>query len=89
MGICVNCAHKGTCTLVSYYHAQGEHIVKCGKRKPITNADRIRQMTDEQLAAYIGHASLCVTIQGEDGGAWCSQYGSCNECIRDWLRQEV
>lgn len=54
-----------------------------------THADRIRAMTDEELAAYLGHASLCVTIQGEDGGAWCSQYGSCNECIRDWLKEEA
>lgn len=54
-----------------------------------TRADQIRAMTDEELAAYIGHASLCVTIQDEDGGAWCSQYGSCNECVRDWLRQEA
>lgn len=57
--------------------------------EPQTHADRIRSMTDEQLAAYLGNASLCVTIQGEDGGEWCSQYNSCNECIRDWLRQEV
>jgi hypothetical protein len=59
------------------------------KRRAISRADNIRAMTDEELAAYIGHASLCVTIQDEDGGAWCSQYGDCNECIRDWLRQEV
>ena len=54
-----------------------------------THGDRIRSRTDEELAAYIGHASLCVIIQGEDGGAWCSQYGDCNECVLDWLRQEA
>lgn len=57
--------------------------------EPQTHGDQIRAMTDEELAAYLGHASLCVTIQGEDGGTWCSQYGSCNECVREWLRQEV
>lgn len=65
--------------------------VPCRKNRTVepTKADRIRSMSDEELAAYLGHASLCVTIQGEDGGAWCSQYGSCNECVRDWLRQEA
>lgn len=66
--------------------AERELVRKMQKQ---TRADRIRAMTDEQLVAYLGHASLCVTIQGEDGGAWCSQYGSCNECVRDWLRQEA
>lgn len=54
-----------------------------------TNGEKIRAMTDEQLAAYIGHGSLCNTIQEEDGGEWCSQYGTCSECILKWLRQGV
>lgn len=80
MGICVNCVHKGTCTLVSYYEAQGEHVVKCGKRKPITHADRIRAMSDEELAKKMsGLESFALTC----GGGWPP------EKWLEWLRQEA
>ncbi len=64
----------------------------CGlfKPKPQTNADRIRSMTDEELAEWL------------DGGFrdadWCdiskfSNYDCmevpCFGCIIDWLKQEV
>ncbi len=51
----------------------------------ITNADRIRAMTDEELAkeldekGYCPHNVLvCVNVR-----RWC------NKCVRDWLKQEA
>ena len=61
---------------------EGSHY----KPKPITNADRIRAMTDEELAELIG------TDQRNggcpNGGARNCQE-SCVKCWLDWLREEV
>ena len=50
--------------------------------KPITNADRIRAMTDEELVKFIE----------DTGTAGCpnparSCRASCRDCIMDWLQQ--
>ena len=49
-----------------------------------TNADKIRAMTDEELAKGM-HAFMC---------RWCPKptsecIGKCEECLIDWLRQEA
>lgn len=58
------------------------------EQKPMTNADRIRAMTDEELAveihAYTMHyAPWCdyhCENEGDDG---------CDKCIEKWLKQPV
>lgn len=60
--------------------------------KPKTNADRIRAMSDEELAFIL--ASPCVEIP-----PWCVNHPECphidkdpvpcDECALDWLQQEV
>ena len=55
-----------------------------------TNADRIRNMTDEQLAdiftqeiyRYRRHFSCCVLDK-------VCQHDDCYECFLDWLKREV
>lgn len=86
---CDNCKHKDCWEYADPCDSCTDLTGDPTNWEPQTNAVRIRAMTDEELAAYLGHASLCVTIQGEDGGAWCSQYGDCNECLHEWLRQEA
>lgn len=55
-------------------------------RKPQTNADRIRAMSDEELAEYMGDVKTW-------GG--CPNHGArncqedCYKCWLDWLRQEA
>lgn len=53
-------------------------------RKPQTNADRIRSMSDEELAELlcIDH---CVQIRGNN--KLCD--GTCFLCVEEWLRQPV
>ena len=55
--------------------------------EPMTNADRIRAMSDEELAEYIGQHTLCDRIQDE--GDWCDKRAVCRDCLTDWLRQPV
>jgi hypothetical protein len=51
--------------------------IPCGNYIPPTNADKIRQMTDEELAEW-----LCCNCAG-DG------YGNRAEDWINWLKQEV
>lgn len=55
--------------------------------KPITNADRIRSMTDEELADWLGVYCNGQTAQ-EVGKPCVSDMGSCEECWLDWLKEE-
>lgn len=47
--------------------------------KPVTNADRIRSMTDEELAEWINKHDCHTNLYGYDH----------KEAIYDWLRQEA
>lgn len=52
----------------------------------MTNADRLRKMTDEELAEFLYHAW--------NNAAWCSAKDcaddeSCFPCWLDWLKEEV
>lgn len=73
-------------------------FVKCSRReefmnsenrkKPATNEDRIRSMSDEELAewlaypvcAYAGCEKNCPAIQGNEGM-------NCNANVLEWLQQ--
>ena len=58
-----------------------------GKRKPQTNADRIRSMTDEELARFIFigcDGRKCVETDESE-----SIPHQCERCWLDWLKQEV
>ena len=55
------------------------------EQKPSTNADRIRAMSDEELAGFI--------VRPYDLPGWCETCGphsaaNCVNCWLDWLRQE-
>ena len=77
MGGCKNCANM-----------DNEYCFACNdgnQFKPMTNADRIRSMTDEELAEFLFHAW--------NNASWCSakdcpDEDSCLPCWLDWLKQE-
>ena len=58
----------------------------CEDCKPMTNADRIRQMTDEELEKIIGVCECCFcAYRGECEKASCF----CESGKIAWLKQEV
>lgn len=64
------------------------------ERKPLTNADRIRAMTDEELAEWIAKHMYCAECMffNDDNGTcnYKQRYGKgCNGAMLDWLRQEA
>ena len=53
------------------------------RTEPITNADRIRAMSDEELAKQFAHTSICDQKYHE-----CMKVGEdCLECLLEWLKQ--
>ena len=71
-----NCTPE--CNRCRYTKQQGEDVPSNWKPMPMTNADRIRAMTDEELADW--HAS-CPYIDKE-----CTMKG-CVKCVLEWLQQ--
>lgn len=60
----------------------------------LTNADRIRAMTDEELAEWISKHMYCAECMffNDDNGTcnYDKRYGKgCNGAMLDWLKQEV
>ena len=65
-----------------------EHCTGCmqnavDKYTPMTNADRIRRMSDEELEAFI--QSPCSIIRPDRK----SCRFLCDECIAEWLKEKV
>ena len=52
--------------------------------EPMTNADRIRNMTDEELAEYLGNIHYCPAPYPT-----CDLTKECKECWLKWLRSPV
>lgn len=89
---CNNCAHKDKhpheqpCSLCT---AKGD--LPPTRWEPdgtdisvLTNADRIRAMSDEELAKFL-RWDICPRVRGEK--RMCS--GWCDECVLEWLKQPV
>ena len=55
-------------------------------RKPITNADRIRSMTDEELAKFVSGTDFCELLCNDT--PVCID-GQCFARLLNWLRQEA
>lgn len=54
--------------------------------KPMTNADRIRNMTDEELAREFTRLDMfCCPVSGAN----CANEPKCQDCFKRWLKQEV
>ena len=52
--------------------------------EPLTNGDRIRAMTDEELAEFLSfRAFVCTGDDADD----CSRTDDCTECRLAWLKK--
>ena len=89
--ICKKCG--GIAGWDSYF--QSWVCTRCGNEepKPITNGDRIRAMSDEELAEYFPtHASLCPDLEENKtvckGANFMANNKMCRQCWLSWLKQE-
>lgn len=77
---CDNCKKYDDC-------ATGSGLVwPCGAYAPkvVTNADRIRAMSDEEMCTLLMAEIPCDSIR--DLGKHCIEY-DCESCIKEWLQQ--
>ena len=73
------CGLKGS---YAYRHGCfGEDMCRC--REPMTNAQRTRAMSDEEMAEFISSIPMCV---GKDEDLNC-EIDVCKECFLRWLQQ--
>lgn len=54
-----------------------------------TNADRIRSMTDEELAEFIAYSTSCETCVVRKGGSYECHNTNCSTAWLDWLKEEA
>ena len=83
MSICVSCAYRKVCKGID-----NQPCVECNRffnedKHPQTNADRIRALSDEELANVLTDYS--------NNGGWITEAGRqiCYERIIEWLQQRV
>ena len=50
-----------------------------------TNADRIRAMSDEELAEFLSEYQFCDMC--DEGCDACTYHGECDKRLLDWLKQ--
>ena len=88
--ICSKCNHRAYCAMGDEQNSDNVAIKGCylySEQKVKTNADRIRAMTDEELADwYFDKFFPCVpycSILDE-----CPEHDDCKICLLDWLKQE-
>ena len=64
---------------------EGSHY----KPKPLTNADRIRAMTDEQLAYFLLAVKIDYAGCAFPDHESCPVKGSCYDCWLEWMKEEA
>lgn len=82
MTLCLTCRNEDSCVETDLRKIRGE----CEYYKPITNADYIRSMSDEELAMWINDITtnaLSILALGSD-----KQTKSIFHWL-DWLKEEV
>ena len=85
------CAHPRPCYDDGKCHYKGE----CGHKAPLTNADRIRAMSDEEIADWVSENGAiktpCDIICGGDCKAFPTfektSIERCKEIVMKWLQQ--
>lgn len=73
-----NCQHNGN-------SRDSEPCCRCDSRH--TNADRIRNMSDEELADTLFNS--CLEVMHIDECPYADNVGVCKKCILNWLQSEA
>ena len=91
---CMDCDGKGFIAIFSEYSVWSERCQNCGGtgivKVPMTNADRIRAMTDEELAEFISRIKIGdfgPQVYGKTFCDMCKGQYECDDCRLWWLQQ--
>ena len=90
MSICKHISNDGLCLLHSDTFYKEPCIEgPCHDYTGMTNADRIRVMTDEEMANLLNRSEPKFCHEGWDYMIGCGEDKDCVMCWLDWLKQEV
>ena len=64
-----------------------ETCCRCDSRQ--TNSDRIRNMSDEELAEFLAYNAYCEECYVEKDDSCCYPDGTCKKKHLDWLQSEA
>lgn len=84
--LCDRCKEYARCCL----NYDGDNCRRSRTVEP-TNADRIRSMSDEELAIWMAHKAICTRCPAkniETANPCKGLYSGCKGNWLDWLRQE-
>ena len=62
-----------------------ENLKECKGHIPMTNAQKIRAMSDEELCEFLGECKFCDIC--EEGCDSCTYNGDCDKRLLEWLQQ--
>ena len=95
---CVMCKHEGRaiydgCCECEYTENSDDPPTKY-EPKPMTNGDRIRSMSDEEMAEYFpSYATSCPDLKENEmvckGANFMANDKMCRQCWLGWLKQEA
>lgn len=86
---CINYRNEWCDIIVDSPDPERQRDCKCFQAR--TNADRIREMTDEELSELLVYQERCPdeAIRKSSKDCYARQhYGSCENCWLDWLKRE-
>ena len=92
---CMDCDGRGFIAIFSEYSVWSERCPNCGGtgivKVPMTNADRIRDMSDEELAEFLKRVHVDPCSACCDNLYWCRRNNApepvCKNHFLEWLQQ--
>ena len=85
MANCIICAEFDDCP----WRAEPNAMCSRYRQRKMTNADRIRSMTDEELEDFLDRWGLGDIDYSKTFCSLCDGQFDCHECRLDWLKQEA
>lgn len=93
MKICGKCRHYGKCDKKDTHCYNSNYAEQCGNFElpPITNYERIKQMSVEELARFINTVenSPCYACMDKGCNGDSSNANKCVDGIKKWLESEA
>lgn len=92
---CENCNEKDVCEVSNMMNNYGLRCKMFSPYRPLTNADRIRAMTDEELAELLTAVAqksarkLCESLKTVEVDLRNCNFHILYEAHLDWLKEEV